>query len=435
MNLAEVVDAGPDPGRGDRMYELARALHPLNRSLTGPGVRKTLEMVAARVPLTVHEVPSGSRAYDWTVPDEWQVRDAYVALPGGRRIVDLADHNLHLVGYSRPFRGRLRLADLLPHLHSLPDHPTWIPYRTTYYSDGWGFCLRHRDLDAIPGDVDLDVVVDTELTPGSMTYAECVIRGETDDEVLLSTHICHPSMANDNASGIVLLAELAATLAAGRPHCTYRLLFVPGTIGSIAWLSRNADALPRIRHGLVVTGVGAPGPLVYKRTRHGARPVDRAAAHVVRARDGEVRDFSPWGYDERQYNSPGFDLPVGRLTRTPHGEYPEYHTSADDLDLMRPDVLTDTYDACVEILDSLDNDRTWRSTSPFGEPQLGRRGLYPSVGGRNADAEVMAMLWVLNQADGNHSLIDVAERSGLPFAGLRRAATALHGAGLLERAQ
>jgi len=432
---AEIVDGGSDSELGFRMHRLACELYPLNRSLTGPGVRATLRSVATRLPLTLHEVPSGTAAYDWTVPDEWVVRDAYIALPDGHRLVDVKAHNLHLVGYSRPFRARMRLHDLRSHLHTLPDRPDWIPYRTSYYNDAWGFALRHRELQSFPDDdVELDVVVDTVLQPGCLTYGECVIPGETSDEVLLSTHVCHPSMANDNLSGIAVLAEVGAMLAEIRPHHTYRLLFVPGTIGSIVWLSRNTDVLPRIRHGLVVTGVGGPGPLVYKQTRHGTRHVDRVAAHVVTARGGEVRPFSPWGYDERQFNSPGFDLPVGRLTRTPHGEYPEYHTSADDLAFIRPETMADAFDACVEILDGLDNDTTWRNLSPWGEPQLGKRGLYPPVGGLHADSEVMAMLWVLNQSDGTRSLLDVAELSGLPFAALRRAAAKLRAGGLLEEA-
>jgi aminopeptidase-like protein len=434
MTLADLVDAGVAPELGERMHALASELYPLCRSLTGPGVRRTLDLVGRRMPLTRHEVPSGTRAFDWTVPPEWAPAEAYVATVDGTRVVDLADHTLHLVSYSAPFRGRLPFAQLRPHLHSLPDHPTWIPYRTSYYHRDWGFCLTDEALRALDPGAEYDVVVDTTLDDaGSLTYAECVVPGQTDAEVLVSTHVCHPSLANDNLSGIALVTELAAALAAVPHRFTYRFVLVPGTVGSITWLSRQgADALARIRHGLVVTGVGSIGPLVYKRTRHGDRPIDRAAAHVVVARGGEVRDFSPWGYDERQYNSPGFDLPVGRLTRTPHGEFPEYHTSADNLSFVRPEVLAESLQAYLEILDVLEHDQVLVSTSPYGEPQLGPRGLYPTVGGQSANDQVMAMLWTMNLADGQHSLLDVAERSGQRFAAIRQAADKLHGAGLLR---
>jgi aminopeptidase-like protein len=381
-------------------------------------------------------VPSGTPAFDWTVPPEWTPREAYVATADGTRVIDFRDHTLHLVSYSAPFRGRMGLAELRPHLHTLPDHPDWIPYRTSYYHRDWGFCLSANALAALDDAAEYDVVVDTTLDDGgSLTYAECVLPGQSQDEVLVSTHLCHPSLANDNLSGLALVTELAQALAAVPHRFTYRIVLVPGTVGSITWLSRQpAEALDRVRHGLVVTGVGSVGPLVYKRTRHGDRPVDRAAVHVVGQRGGEVREFSPWGYDERQYNSPGFDLPVGRLTRVPHGEFPEYHTSADDLTFVRPEVLADSLMAYLEILDVLEHDRTLVSTSPYGEPQLGPRGLYPTVGGHSANEQVMAMLWTMNLADGGHSLLDVAVRAGQPFAAIRQAAAKLEQAGLLRPA-
>jgi aminopeptidase-like protein len=436
VTLADVVDAGVQPAGGERMHALATDLYPICRSLTGPGVRRTLDVIGERIPLVRHEVPSGTRAFDWTVPPEWTPTEAYVAAPDGTRVVDFADHTLHLVSYSAPFRGRLTLDQLRPHLHTLPDHPDWIPYRTSYYHRDWGFCLTANALARLDPAVSYEVVVDTRFDDGgSLSYAECVVPGSSDAEVLVSTHLCHPSLANDNLSGIAMVTELAAALAAVPHRYTYRFVLVPGTVGSITWLSRqSAEGLARIRHGLVVTGVGSVGPLVYKRTRHGDRPVDRAASHVVLGRGGEVRDFSPWGYDERQYNSPGFNLPVGRLTRTPHGEFPEYHTSADDLSFVRPDVLAESLQAYLEILDVLENDRVLVSTSPYGEPQLGPRGLYPKVGGHSADEQVMAMLWTMNLADGEHGLLDVAARAGLPFAAVRRAAAALERAGLLREA-
>lgn len=433
MSIADLVDARSGLERGPRMHEMIADLVPLPRSLTGEGVRATLRAVGERLPLSVEEVDSGTVVYDWSVPPEWSLREAFIAGPGGERVVDAAVSSLHVVGYSSPFRAELTLEELRPHLHTLPDRPDWVPYRTAYYTPTWGFCLAQRTLDRLRDDVRYTVVVDTDLFAGSLTYAECVLPGASDEEVLLSTHVCHPTMANDNLSGIALLAELGEILSETEHRYTYRLVFVPGTIGSLTWLSRHEDILPRIRHGLVVTGVGGPGPLVYKRSRHGERTIDRAAAHVVEHCGGEVRPFSPWGYDERQYNSPGFDLPVGRLTRTPHGEYPEYHTSADDLHLVTAQTLGDSLQAYLEVVDILEGDGVFLNLSPKGEPQLGRRGLYPSIGGRDAQDQVLAMLWVLNQSDGSASLLDVAVRSSLPFALVRRAASDLARAGLLRR--
>jgi aminopeptidase-like protein len=370
--------------------------------------------------------------HDWVVNDEWNVRDAWIADASGRRVVDFRAHNLHLVGYSVPVRATMTLTELRPHLHTLPEHPDWIPYRTTYYHRTWGFCLTQRQLDAMD-EGPYEVVVDTTLAPGELTYGELVIPGDSEDEVLVSSHVCHPSLANDNLSGLAVARELAAALAARpRRRHTYRFLFAPGTIGSITWLARNPERVPWIRHGLVLTGLGGPGRLVYKRTRHGDRTIDRAASHVVRRRGGEVRDYSPYGYDERQYNSLGFDLAVGRLSRTPHGEYPEYHTSADDLDFVKDADLLESFDAVTAIIDVLEGDRTHVNLSPFGEPQLGRRGLYPTMGGKSATDAVMAMLWLLACSDGTTSLLEVAERGDLDFAAVHEAAEQLVAGGLLS---
>ncbi|GAB3299860.1 DUF4910 domain-containing protein [Geodermatophilus aquaeductus] len=438
--LAREVDALRSGERdltalGDAMHAAVRRLYPLCRSITGDGVRATLDVLAESLDLERHGVPSGTQAFDWTVPDEWNVRDAYVADRTGRRVVDFRRHNLHLVSYSAPVRATMTLDELRPHLHTLPDRPDWIPYRTTYYSRDWGFCLADAQLRAMD-EGPYDVVVDTTLAPGELTYGELVLPGESTDEVLVSAHVCHPSLANDNLAGIAVATEVARTLAGlDRRRFTYRFLFAPGTIGSITWLSRNADVLPRIRHGLVLTGLGGPGSLVYKRTRRGMRDVDRAAAHVVTRRGGEVRDYSPYGYDERQYNAVGFDLPVGRLSRTPHGEYPEYHTSADDPSFVAPAELAEAHLAVLEVLDVLEDDACVTNLSPFGEPQLGKRGLYPATGGKQATDAVMAMLWVLAYSDGATSLLDVASVAGADFADLRRAAASLESAGLLAREQ
>jgi aminopeptidase-like protein len=379
-------------------------------------------------------VPSGTEVFDWTVPDEWNVRAAYVAEAGGRRVVDFAEHSLHLVGYSEPVRARLSLADLRAHLHTLPDHPDWIPYRTSYYHRDWGFCLTQRCLDSL-AEGEYDVVVDSTLAPGELVYGELLLPGESDEEVIVTSHVCHPSLANDNLSGLTVAIELAAWLAARSNRYSYRFVFAPGTIGVLTWLSRNPEPITRIRHGLVLTGLGGGGRLVWKRTRHGGRPVDVAASHVVRRLGGEVRAYSPYGYDERQFNAVGFDLPVGRLTRTPHGEYPEYHTSADDLDFVGDDELEESFLALTRIVDVLEGDATYVNLSPYGEPQLGARGLYPTMGGRAASDSVMAMLWTLAYADGSTSLVEVADLAGLEFGRVRRAADDLLRAGLLAPAE
>ncbi len=417
-------------GSGEAMHAAMRRMYPLCRSLTGDGVRATLDIVEESLALERRSVPSGTQAYDWTVNDEWNVRDAYIADRDGRRLVDFREHNLHLVGYSTPVRAEMTLEELRPHLHTLPDHPDWIPYRTTYYARTWGFCLSHRQLLAL-GEGPFEVVVDATLAPGEMTYAEAVVPGESPEEVMFTAHLCHPSLANDNLSGIAVATEVARTLHQRGTHYTYRFLFAPGTIGSITWLSRNADVVPRLRHGLVLTGLGGPGSLVYKRTRHGGRDVDRAVSHVVARRGGEVRGYSPYGYDERQFNSIGFDLPFGRLSRTPHGEYPEYHTSADDLSFVSPGELADAYAAVMEVVDVLENDRTYVNLSPYGEPQLGKRGIYPTTGGTSATDAVMAMLWTLAYSDGSTSLLDIATLADLRFADIRAAADTLAGARLL----
>ncbi len=427
-------------GRRRRMRARMQRLYPLCRSITGDGVRATLDVIGQDLPpgveLRRHEVPSGTRVHDWVVNDEWNARAAWIADATGRRLVDLARHTLHLVGYSVPVRASMSFEELRPHLHTLPDRPDWIPYRTTYYERTWGFCLAHRDLADLEQAArlgPLEVVVDTTVAPGSLTYGEVVLPGSEEGEILLWAHLCHPSLANDNLSGLSVATELVRELARRPLRLGVRLLLAPGTIGSITWLARNAEHLPRLRHGLVLTGLGGPGPLVYKRTRRGARPVDRAAELVVAAHGGQVRDYSPYGYDERQFNALGFDLPVGRISRTPHGEYPEYHTSADDLAFVTDDQLAASYDAVLEVVASLQADVTYRNLSPYGEPQLGRRGLYPTTGGKNATDAVMAMLWLLAASDGATSLVEVAALSGASVASLHAAAQDLEGAGLLAR--
>jgi len=420
---------------GQRMYRLIEELYPVCRSITGEGLRETLRRVQRDVPILLHEIPSGTAVFDWTVPPEWNIRDAWIER-GGKRIVDFRASNLHVVSYSTPVRRRMTLAELRPHLFSLPDRPDWIPYRTAYWSESWGFCLSHRLLESLP-EGDYEVCIDSTLAPGSLTYGECLVPGASTDEVLISCHTCHPSLANDNLSALAVAIELARRAMSEPRALSYRFLFLPGTIGSIAWLARNEADLGRIKHGLVLSCLGNRGPVTYKRSRRGDASVDRAAAHVL----GEaglgtrVRAFVPYGYDERQYCSPGFDLPVGCLTRTPNGEFPEYHTSADNLDLVAPRPLADSYETVTRILEILEQDRRYVRTDPRGEPQLGRRGLYQGVAGaRQLPQYELALLWVLNLADNRHSLRDIADRAGLPFALVAEAAAALLAKDLIREA-
>jgi len=422
---------------GEELYKLVAELYPICRSITGDGVRRTLEIVERELGgLAVSEVPTGTQVLDWTVPREWNVRDAWVADAAGRRVIDFQASNLHLVSYSVPVRATIGLAELREHLFTLPDQPDWVPYRTSYYAERWGFCASQRLVDSLP-EGDYEVCVDSTLADGHLTYGEHLVEGQTQDEVLISCHVCHPSLANDNLSGIAVASRLARLLGQGRrPRYSYRFLFIPGTIGSITWLARNQDNLGRVRHGLVLSGVGDPGGFTYKRSRRGDTEIDRAVAHVLgrSGRDHQLVDFSPYGYDERQYCSPGFNLPVGRLGRTPFATYPQYHTSADDLDFVGPAQLQESLQVCQEIVEVLEGNRRYLNLFPKGEPQLGRRGLYGSIGGRSdAEERQMAMLWVLNLSDGDHSLLDVAERAGLPFALVADVAAVLEEAGLLSR--
>ena len=419
------------PGtRTNAMLRLMERLYPICRSITGDGVRETLAILGEQIDLEIHEVPTGTQVFDWTVPREWNIRDAWVAGPDERRVVDFADSNLHVMSYSVPVRATMSLEELQPHLYSLPELPDAIPYRTSYYAERWGFCLPHAERESLK-EGEYEVCIDSRLEDGSLTYAEHVVPGTVDAEILVHTHVCHPSLANDNLSGIAVATALARAVAS-RPHrFTYRFLFAPGTIGAITWLALNRDRLDEVQHGLILSGLGDPGPLTYKRSRSGTAAIDGAAAHVVTNRGGQVADFDPYGYDERQVCSPGIDLPMGRLGRTPWGEYEQYHTSLDNLEFVRPETLEGALDAALEVFEILETDAVYVNRSPYCEPQLGRRGLYGTIGGEAGRKAELAMLWVLNQSDGTNSLMAIAEKSCLPFHEVRAAADRLIDAGLL----
>jgi aminopeptidase-like protein len=430
----------PDFGAlGDAMYELATELFPLTRSLTGPGYRRTLELLEeVSGPADCHRFASGERVFDWTIPPEWTLRDAWIDGPGGERVISLADSNLHVVAYSVPVRARMTLEELQPQLHSLPGQPHAIPYRTSYYRRHWGFCLTDAQRRELPSG-EYEVMIDAELAPGHVELSEVVIPGTTADEVLFSTYCCHPSMANNELSGPVLVAHLAALLRrrASPPRFTYRFLFAPETIGAIAYLSRFGERLRhRLAAGYVVTCAGDPGAFAYKRSRRGDTLADRVAEHCLEysGREWRALDFFATGSDERQYCSPGFDLPVGSLMRSMYGTYPEYHTSLDDLSLIRPRALGESLEVYWRIVEALEANETFEATMPWCEPNLGSRGLYPTTGGAGLrEDRLHDMMHVLNFCDGGRDLLAVAERGGRPIEALVPVVRMLCDHGLLRR--
>lgn len=434
MRLLKELDQKDSMEVGRDLHGFAADLYPICRSITGDGIRRTLAMIQERIPLQISEVPSGTEVFDWTVPKEWNIRDAYLKDTSGKRIVDFQACNLHVLNYSLPVHAKMSLADLRAHLFTIPEHPDWIPYRTSYYKENWGFCLSHNQMLALK-DGEYEVCIDSTLHDGHLTYGELFLPGASDDEVLISCHACHPSLANDNLSGLVISEALARLLSGKQLRYSYRFLFIPGTIGAITWLAQNHNRADHIRHGLVLSGIGDAGGFHYKKSRRGNADVDRAMSHVLRhcGEPAEILDFSPYGYDERQYCSPGFNLPVGCLMRSVWGTFPEYHTSADNLDFIQPLQLAKSLRACGSVVDVLENNYRYRNLNPFCEPQLGKRDLYRSTGGESIADELNARLWVLNFSDSEHSLLDIADRSGLPFVTILDAAELLTKAGLLSR--
>lgn len=420
---------------GAGLHGLVRELYPHCRSLTGEGLRATLDRIGREIPLERRAVPSGTPVLDWEIPPEWTIRSAWIETLDGERLIDFAWSNLHVVGYSGPVDAVIPRETLARHVHTLPDAPDLIPYRTAYYAGAWGFCLPHRLWETMRDEA-YRVRIDAALAPGQLDYGEVLIPGESADEILICAHCCHPSLANDNLSGIAIAATLARRRLAGpRRRLSLRVLFAPATIGAIAWLAANEAALPRIVGGLVLSCLGDPGSFHYKLSRRGNATVDRAAALALKRRGAAdaILPFTPIGYDERQFCSPGYDLPVGCLMRTPNGVFPEYHTSADNPDFVTAEALGESLEAVEEIIAALDAERVYQRVDGRGEPQLGRRGLYAALGGAGAgDATQTALLWVLNLADGRSSLIDMAERSGVDVAVLADAARIAADHGLIK---
>jgi len=443
------------PEIGEDMHKLMVELFPICRSITGNGLRKTLKILKNHVPLEMFEVPTKTKAFDWEVPREWNINDAYIKNSKGKKIVDFKKSNLHVLNYSIPINKKISLEELKLHLHSLPEHPDVIPYRTSYYNEDWGFCITHNQLLQLEEDK-YEVFIDSRLEDGSLTYGEYFVKGKSEDEVLFSCYPCHPSMCNDNLSGVVLLTFLAKHLKNLSLQYSYRFLFIPETIGAIVWLSRNEKNVGKIKHGLVATCVGDPGILTYKKSRQDKADIDQTVIEVLKNSGDEYKivNFNPLGGDERQFCSPGFNLPVGSLRRSDARMFPEYHTSADNTEFVKAKYLADSFSKYFKVIFKLEenfgihsskkheeelpeidskNDQVFVSLNPKCEPKLDKIGVYRKLGGAALNNDALTSLWILNYSDGKHSLHDISLRSGINFKQIKQVAELLQKKKLLKQ--
>lgn len=419
---------------GNEMYQLMEELYPICRSITGNGVRKTHEIIRKHIPIETHEVPTGTQVFDWTIPKEWNIKDAYVIDPKGEKIIDFKKSNLHVLNYSTPIRAKMSLKELKPHLYTLPNQPDVVPYLTSYYKENWGFCLSHNQFLGLQ-DGEYEVVIDSSLKDGHLTYGEYYLKGKSDKEILISCYTCHPSLCNDNLSGVVLTTFLANYLSSFTLKYSYRFLFIPETIGAITWLSLNEPNVSKIKCGLVVTCVGDPGKLTYKKSTQGDAYIDRIAMNVLKNSnvDYNIVDYFPPGSDERQFSSSAFKIPVGLLMRTPFTKFPEYHTSADDMKFVQPKYLADTFSKYLSIIYILENNKTYLNLNPKCEPQLGKRGIYTMIGSqKDGYMDEFAIVAVLSLSDGKYSLLDISERTGIGFESIKKASDSLLAHDLLK---
>ena len=449
--------------KGNELYSFIKELFPFCRSITGNGTRKTLELIKHHIPLEIKEVLSGTKVFDWVVPKEWNIRDAYIKNLKGEKIIDFKKSNLHILQYSIPIHKKISFNELKNHLYTIEEYPDWIPYKTSYYQENWGFCLSYNDYLKLSDD-EYEVFIDSTLEDGSLSYGELFLQGEQNDEILFSTYVCHPSMCNDNLTGISILTFLAKSLKNKKLKYSYRFLFIPETIGAITWLSINENNIGKIKGGLVATCLGDSGCLTYKKSRMGNSIIDRIVQKVLEDSKSEYNllNFFPTGSDERQFCSVGFNLPIGSLVRTIYGKFPEYHTSADNLEFVNSKSLADSFKMYSNIIDILENDQTFTSVNsnceydhginndekslqkysnkddilendqtfinvnPKCEPNLGKRGLYNLVGAsKNSKQLNEPFLWILNQSDGDNSLLDISIKSNIDFLKLVDAAKIL----------
>ncbi len=439
MSVKNDLEKKLPPVKKEDLWQLAVSLFPICRSITGNGVRQTLSLIQEHLPeLQIHEVPSGTIAFDWTVPNEWNITDAFIKAPNGKRLVDFQKNNLHVMGYSLPFEGKLTLQELAPHLHSLPELPDAIPYVTSYYEPRWGFCLADNERKKLKNDVIYDVKIDSSLKPGALTYADILIPGKSKKEILISTYICHPSLANNELSGPVVATFLAKKLLEKKQDerfYSYRFVFVPETIGSICYLSQHYEMLKKnVIAGYVVTCVGNEHPFSYLESRQESSLTDRMTKHVLSSvgQPFAIYSYLERGSDERQYCSPGIDLPIGSLMRSKYGSYPEYHTSLDNLEFISAEALCGSLQMYLKCLEALDHNHIYRAIFPC-EPQLGKRGLYPSLSTRDSAKNVRLMMNFLVYADGRRDLLAIAEKLNCSIFELIPIASLLHAEKVIEQ--
>ena len=442
---------------GKEILELIKALYPICRSITGNGVRETLKILKQELPLEIHEIPTNTICFDWKIPREWNIKNAYILDPNGKKILDFQNSNIHVVSYSTPIHKKMPLNELKQHLHYLPDQPDSIPYRTSYYNDYWGFCITYNQFNELVDNGEYEVFIDSSLKDGSLTYGEYFKPGKIKDEVLFSCYVCHPSLCNDNLSGVCLLTILGKILDKIPTKFSYRFLFIPETIGAIAWLSQNENKIHNIKHGLVATCLGDNGISTYKKTRDGNNLIDKIVEQVLKNSDEpyKILDFWPLGSDERQFCSPGFNLPMGSLMRTVYDTFDEYHTSKDNLDFMNVNALTNSLSKYFEVIYQLEkynvdshdapitktlkisqsHDPVFISQNMKCEPHLGKRNLYHKIGAltnQNIFETKRAIQWIMNCSDGYTSLSDIAKKSGLDSTLLMDAANLLKNVNLLR---
>ena len=394
-------------------------LWPLNRSLTGEANRETLKILSEIIPLQIQEIPSGTQSFDWVVPPEWNAREAWIKDEKGNTIVDFKENNLHLLGYSEAFEGKMTFKQLKDHIYTLPNQPDLIPYLTSYYCKRWGFCISHNQFEGLDKTTKYNIKIDSKLDDeGSMTIADLVIKGKSEKEILFSTYICHPSLASNELSGPLVTAFIYDQLKNQDLYYTYRFVFVPETIGTITYLSKYGNHLKeKLVAGFVVTCIGDDGNFTYKKSRRGDTLADRAVQLILQQteNDFKIKEFAPRGSDERQYCSPGFNLPVGSLMRTMYGEYPEYHTSGDNKDFISFEAMEGSVAKYLDIIKLIEMNRKYINQFPYCEPQLGKRNLYPTLSEKNKDIEIEAMMWILNYSDGKYDLIDIIEKSKINY--------------------